>query len=565
MPSSTGRLRGHATRTVSAITDQGVALNPFTRFSRHRDNHERGATLILVAISMTALIAASGMAVDLGRTFVTNRSLQLVADAAALDSARYIAAQETLTLPSSSSNLVVEANNAVSDNRSGANLSVIEGLWTSQTFTPESGAHCKGSTPPTGNLPCNAVKVTATSNLARLFSHGTSTLSRTAVAADTPEAAFSIGSYLASATSPSPQTSVLGVLLGKLGASANLTAVGYAGLANTFVSVQQLINASGGILTPTNVMSATLSGAQWDSFLNGAVSSQAALLTCGNTPTPYPCAATSVLRPFVLSPGPLSSTSLQLCQIVSIDGSSCGSQLSQVALSTDVNVLQTLTTEAELANGASGLDVTAALGLTDTLGHPVPAVLYLSASAIHPPAVAYGPVGTTASTGQVGATLALTVPVPLVGNQVLNIPIAAATGTATLKTVTCQSNALYKAIISAGTTASGPNSVTLNNSPIATLTLNGVSPPNLLSYGAPYVPPSPTTATAGFNPINVATSTPTVSFGLLPGSLPVLVSTLLNTTVPPILGPVLQALGVEVAGAQVADLSTNCAAVSLVK
>ena len=203
-------------------------MNPFTRPSRHRDNHERGATLILVAISMTALIAASGMAVDLGRTFVTNRSLQLVADAAALDSARYIAAQETLTLPSPSSNLVVEANNAVSDNRSGAHLSVIEGLWTSQTFTPESGAHCKGSTPPTGNLPCNAVKVTATSNLARLFSHGTSTLSRTAVAADTPEAAFSIGSYLASATSPSPQTSVLGVLLGKLGASANLTAVGYA-------------------------------------------------------------------------------------------------------------------------------------------------------------------------------------------------------------------------------------------------------------------------------------------------------------------------------------------------
>jgi uncharacterized membrane protein len=540
-------------------------LNPFTRLSRHRDNHERGATLILVAISMTTLIAASGMAVDLGRTFVTNRSLQLVADAAALDSARYIAAQETLTLPSPSSNLVVEADNSATNNGSGANLSVTEGLWASQTFTPESGAHCKGTTPPTGNLPCNAVKVTATSNLARLFSHGTSTLSRTAVAADTPEAAFSIGSYLASMGSPSQQTSVLGVLLGKLGASANLTAVGYAGLANTFVSAQQLINASGGILTPTNVMSATLSAAQWDSFLNGAVSSQAALLTCGNTPTPYPCAATSVLRPFVLSPGPLSSASLQLCQIVSIDGSSCGSQLSQVALSTDLNVLQTLTTESELANGASGLDVTSALGLTDALGNPIPAVLNLSASAIHPPVVAYGPVGTTASTGQVGATLALTVPVPLLGNQVLNIPIAAATGTATLSTVTCQSNALYKASISAGTTASGPNSVTLNNSPIATLTLNGVSPSRLLQYGAPVVPPSPTTAGVNLNPINVATSTPTVSFGSQSGGLPVLVSTLLNTTLPPILGPVLQALGLEVAGAQVADLSTNCDAVSLVQ
>jgi uncharacterized membrane protein len=538
-------------------------LNPFTRRAGHRDNVERGATLILVAISMTTLIAASGMAVDLGRTFVTNRSLQLVADDAALDSARYIAAQETLTLPSSASNLVVEADNAATNNGSGANLSVTEGLWSSPTFTPESGAHCKGTTPPSGNLPCNAVEVAASSNLARLFSHGTSTLSRTAVAADTPEAAFSIGSYLASMTTPSPQMSVLGVLLGQIGASANLTAVGYSGLANTFVSVQQLINASGGILTPTNVMSATLSAAQWDSFLNGAVSSQAALLTCGNTPTPYPCAATSVLRPFVLSPGPLSSTSLQLCDIVSIDGSSCGSQLSQVALSTDINVLQTLTTEAELANGTSGLNVTAALGLTDTLGNPIPAVLYLSASAIHPPSVAYGPVGSTASTGQVGATLALTVPVPQLGNEVLNIPIAAATAKATLSTVTCQFNSLYKTSISVGTTASGPNSVTLNNSQVATLTLNGVSPSRLVQFGPLIVPPSP--ATAGSNPVNVATSTPTISFGSQVGGLPVLASTLLNTTLPPILGPVLQSLGVEVAGGQVADLSTNCDAVSLVQ
>jgi uncharacterized membrane protein len=95
--------------------------------------------------------------------------------------------------------------------------------------------------------------------------------------------------------------------------------------------------------------------------------------------------------------------------------------------------------------------------------------------------------------------------------------------------------------------------------------LNGVSPSRLLQYGAPVVPPSPTTAGVNLNPINVATSTPTVSFGSQSGGLPVLVSTLLNTTLPPILGPVLQALGVEVAGAQVADLSTNCDAVSLVQ
>jgi uncharacterized membrane protein len=534
----------------------------FRRAVRNRRDSERGATLILVAVTMTALIAASGMAVDLGRNFATNRSLQLVADASALDSARYIAAQETLTLPSTTMNLVVDATNARNNNGSSANLTVVEGLWTSPTFTPESGAHCKGTTPPSGNLPCNAVEVTAQSHLSRLFSHGTSTLSRTAIAADTPESSFSIGSYLASASTQ--QTSILGVLLGKLGASASLTAVGYSGLANTFVSIQQLINVSGGILTPTNVMSVALSAANWDSFLNSAVSSQAALLPCSNTPTPYPCSATSVLRPFIQSSGPLASTSFQLCQIVSINGSSCGSQLPQNALTSSINILQTLTTEAELANGASGLNVTTALGLTDLTGNAIPAVLTLSASAIHPPVVAYGPVGTTASTGQVSGNLALTVPIPLLGNEVLNIPISAATGTATLSTVTCQFNAMTKTTINVSTGAEGPSSVTLNGSQIATMSIGGVAS-RPVTFGPLVVPPS--VSTAGTNPVNVATTTPTITFGSQITGLSLLsplVSTLVNTTLPPILGPVLQALGVEVAGAQTADLGTSCDAVSLV-
>lgn len=543
-------------------------MKRFTRAVRNRRGTERGATLILVAVTMTALIAASGMAVDLGRNFATNRSLQLVADDAALDAARYIPAQETLTLPSTTANLVVDASNAAKNNGSAANLTVVEGLWTSPTFMSESGAHCKGSVPPSGNLPCNAVQVTATSHLHSLFSHGTATLSRTAIAADTPEASFSIGSYLATASYnsvPPLQMNVLGVLLGKLGATGGLTAVGYSGLANSFVSIQQLINVSGGILTPTNVMSVALSAANWDSLLNSAVSSQAAVLNCSNSPAPFPCAAATALSSFVPASGPLATTSFQLCQLVSINGSSCGAQLSQTALAGNINILQTLTTEAELANGSGGLNVTTALGLTDLTGNPIPAVLTLSASAIHPPVVAYGPVGTTATTSQVTANLALTLPIPVLGNEVLNIPISAATGTASLTTVTCQFNALTKATINVSTTASNLNSVTLNGSQIATLTLNGVAS-RPVNFAPAIIPPSP--STAGTNPVNVATTTPTITFvpptGTPPVLSPVVVSVLngLSTTV---LGPVLQALGVEVAGAQTAYLSTDCDAVSLVK
>jgi hypothetical protein len=43
------------------------------------------------------------------------------------------------------------------------------------------------------------------------------------------------------------------------------------------------------------------------------------------------------------------------------------------------------------------------------------------------------------------------------------------------------------------------------------------------------------------------------------------VFTLLSSTLPGVLGPVLQATGVTVGGAEVADLSTNCGSVSVVQ
>ena len=85
-------------------------------------------------------------------------------------------------------------------------------------------------------------------------------MSRTAIAAVTPEDGFSIGTYLASAsTNQQPslqQTGVLNDILSVLGPNASVTAVGYQGLANTYVSVSQLIAASGGVLTTSNVLTA---------------------------------------------------------------------------------------------------------------------------------------------------------------------------------------------------------------------------------------------------------------------------------------------------------------------
>ena len=58
---------------------------------------ERGATLILVAISMILLLWGGAFGVDLGLTTVGNRQMQAMADTAALDVARYVDIVDTST------------------------------------------------------------------------------------------------------------------------------------------------------------------------------------------------------------------------------------------------------------------------------------------------------------------------------------------------------------------------------------------------------------------------------------------------------------------------------------
>ena len=171
-------------------------MKTFARFRRKHRHDERGATIVLVANGLTMFLAAGGFSVDIGRTVVVNRSLQSVADEAALDAGRYISIPETTVSPSNTDNIVVHANSAVSDNGTGATLAVSQGIWSNGQFSAQMSTKCKGTTPPSGNVPCNAVQVTASTGLTHLFSSGTSTLSRTATAVNAPEAGYSIGPYL---------------------------------------------------------------------------------------------------------------------------------------------------------------------------------------------------------------------------------------------------------------------------------------------------------------------------------------------------------------------------------
>ena len=142
-------------------------------------------------------------------------------------------------------------------------------------------------------------------------------MTRSSIASVTPEAGFSIGSYLASVNSQ--QSAVLNATPRARSEDRRTSpAASYQGLANTNVTINQLITASGGLLTSSNVMTASLPGAQWLSIWSNAVANQVAQLNCG--PRQRRCLA-SAARPSAPSGHGIDAASL--CQLVSIDGSTC--------------------------------------------------------------------------------------------------------------------------------------------------------------------------------------------------------------------------------------------------
>ncbi|HXY29039.1 MAG TPA: pilus assembly protein TadG-related protein [Acidimicrobiales bacterium] len=522
---------------------------------RGRGRDERGATLVFTAMCMVVLLWAGAVGIDVGFSVYGSRQAQAMADTAALDMARYINIADAQTTNFYVQNYLNGKLSGVdTDNSSNAALTVTPGLWLNGAWSVP-GPGCAPTTPPAAH-PCNAVMVTANQSVPQIFFGGFNVLSShsganaTTIAAVTPEAAFTIGSFLAAFNAQ--QTAVLNVILSQLGTTANVSASGYQGLANTYVTISQLIAASSGLLNGGNVMTTPLSANQWLTIWQAAVASQVSGLNCSSTPTPSPCNASTALSSLTFS----GSNSVELCQLVSVDGSSCGSGvLTTPGLTASLDVLQTLTTEAEVANAGSGFNVQSALGITGVTSST------LTVTVGQVPQVGYGPVTTTtASPGQVTADLNLNVQ----GQGILDIPLSAASGTATLKTVNCYDNAMTSTKISATTTATS-GTVTLGGTSIATLSIGGYSGPQISFAGGTggVVPPTASTQSADTNPITVGSNSPTLSYSGLSTSSPVY--TLLTSTLAGVLGPVLQAAGVPVGGAEVADLSTNCDAVSIVQ
>ena len=332
-----------------------------------------------------------------------------------------------------------------------------------------------------------------------------------------------------------------------------MTAVGYAGLANTYVTVNQLITASGGLLTHVQRHDGLADRGPVAGHLErrrGQPGGPAQLRLLAD--------ARAVQRQHRAEHPRLQSapTRPQLCQLVSINGSTCANgTLSTPALSASLDVLQMLTTEAELANGTSALDVSSPQ-------HPRRHRRQLYLTLDPAPQVAYGPVGTTAQTAQLQADLKLSVSRR---GRCSTSRCRRPRARPPLKTINCADNSLSVDDQSQPRPRRRRAPSRLAGSNIATLTITATAAAQI-GYTTARRPAhghhgaerhrTPITRRDDHPDAQLQRAQPAKSRWSTPCS---------PRRCPTVLGPVLQAAGVTVGGAEVADLSTTCGAVSLVQ
>src|SRR5581483_1891013 len=464
--------------------------------------------------------------------------------------------------------VVAAQNSATRNNVPFSKLTVDLGTLSGSTFTTIASPVVNGvvQTVTSTSVP-TAVRVTAGGTVNFLFDmsspHGSKTTVRSAIATNSSEAGFSIGSTLLSVSSGN--STVLGALFGD---SFHLNGVSYTGLVGASLSLKQIglnMPVSVGVLSPTQLLTTSVS------INNFMLASIAALNAQGNT------TAATVLNNMILNAS--TTGTVKLGDFVNV---AAGAE--NAAADASLDVLGILTSSAMIMEKNSGH----ALSIpTTSISIPGVASITASATVIDPAKIYFGPVGgPSVSTAQVRLSIDpvinLTLGIPAVlgvtVNGALPLDVTAAGATASLAAVNCATPSI--------TVASTVQAVNLNTSVslglgVTVLFLNlGLAQLNIAA-GAKTAPTNSTTTfnyPSEFGPSHAKTvgSSSLGLSGLLSVSsanisllgLGVNLTSLANLVVPAINGILssldtaltlpLQALGVKLGGADIAALGYTC-------
>jgi uncharacterized membrane protein len=389
---------------------------------------ERGAIALMTAICMLFVIAAAAMAVDIGSTVWTKRSLQRVAGMASLDAVRALNDLRDGAQTRCSQALTYAQHAATRNNftyaASGNSLSIQLGTvdQTTKVFTMLSNCVSAPLDPSTAN----AVLVTMTTTPTFAFMPGQEQLTVAATATSDAKAAIEMGTWLArfSTSNSTPLDKIL-FCLGNGGGtcsnSAGVTAVGYGGLASGSINYGDLFTQLG-IGSTSDIANTSVT------YKNFLLAAATVMSNKGDS--------TSATALNALATAASGSPSFKFGDMMSVTGGYTS------AAAMNANLLDLVTSAAELANNDNFLEV-------DNLGVSVPGVssINMKATVIQKPVKAWGPAGTsTPETSQLRTEFDIQLATPLklcLALVCTNVPLTlkmyaeGASGHATISSIAC--------------------------------------------------------------------------------------------------------------------------------
>lgn len=236
---------------------------------------ERGAVAVMMALVITFVaIPVAALSVDLGLQRVARKDAQSVADTSALDAARALAANASMT---NAQVTAVAAASAARDSKlagaTPAMTAYVGYIAPNATFVSDQTLGCGASTyntyftsVPSGKT-ANAVLVVGRASVSRVMAQalgaGPGSVCRSAVATTSLRACMTMDSYAAALSGS--DSSVLGPIQRLLGANLTATALGSSGILTANITALDFLNALQvqlGLASTTQVLAANVTAAQ---------------------------------------------------------------------------------------------------------------------------------------------------------------------------------------------------------------------------------------------------------------------------------------------------------------
>ncbi len=373
-------------------------------------HYQRGAIGLMGALTLLMAILFTALAVDSGRLWMQQKKLQVIADIAAIEAARSLGCSADVT------DVLAAAQAAAENNGFDGNLANSPNLVDLGSANSSSGVREFISGDGAAAVYVRATQEVPSSLVAGGLFGGNILLSAEAVSlADPSLAAFSAGSFTASLNSE--DSVLLNALLGNmLGAPLNLGVIGYQGIAQTNITLQDLLQVSADAGNYQDLLNSSVQVSELlQIFVDAATRS-------GTADVQAIAAMQSIANVAVRD------LSLRLSDVLAVTTPDANA-----AATVGLNALSLITTSVLVANGNHAVTLPLGINLASiTSINALVTVVEPPQIAVGPPANADGTICTSMKTAEIRVQVPVVVNIPLLARIDLSLNVEVAQGSAGL-------------------------------------------------------------------------------------------------------------------------------------